>query len=170
MGDISQQLKLKKDMNCKSFDWFMTEIAYDVFDKYPKLPPNKYWGELKNEATQTCLDSMGKHPPTEIGNGGCHGGGGYQMMMLNTEGQLVNGEWCVKADGQDKITLVWCDMGKTDGPWKFLPDTQQMRHTKYDRCLALHPETRQLVLLACDENNLYHKWQWGTITPHWART
>ena len=37
MGDISEQLQLKKDKNCKSFDWFMKEVAYDVFDKYPRL-------------------------------------------------------------------------------------------------------------------------------------
>ena len=27
----------------------MTEIAYDVLEKYPKMPPNKHWGELKNQ-------------------------------------------------------------------------------------------------------------------------
>ena len=50
-GDISAQLKMKEDMKCKSFDWFMTEIAYDVLEKYPKMPPNKHWGELKNQVT-----------------------------------------------------------------------------------------------------------------------
>ena len=40
MGNITEQLAMKKKMNCKSFDWFMREVAYDVFDKYPKLPPS----------------------------------------------------------------------------------------------------------------------------------
>jgi len=170
MGDISDQLKLKKDMKCKSFDWFMKEIAYDVFDKYPRLPANKYWGELKNEATKNCMDTMGKHPPSAIGASGCHGGGGYQMIMLNMEGQLTNGEWCIKAEGNSKVTIAWCDMGKVDGPWEYLADTHQIKNNKLDRCLAIHPENKQLTLSACDENNLYHKWQWGTITPQWART
>ena len=91
------------------------------------------------------------------------------MIMLNTQGRMMNGEWCIKAD-ENKITIAWCDEGKTDGAWEFLPDTQQIHHSKHDRCLAVHPETKQLALLACDQNNLYHKWQWGTITPHWART
>ena len=77
--------RLKKRLNCKSFDWFMNEIAYDVFDKYPKLPPNKFWGEMKNEGSGTCVDTMGRHPPSAIGASGCHGGGGYQLMLLNTE-------------------------------------------------------------------------------------
>ena len=44
MGNITQQLELKKKLNCKSFDWFMKEVAYDVFDKYPEQPPNVHWG------------------------------------------------------------------------------------------------------------------------------
>ena len=66
MGNITEQLALKKKMNCKSFDWFMKEVAYDVFDKYPKLPPNKYWGELRNEASGLCLDTHGRHPPEKV--------------------------------------------------------------------------------------------------------
>ena len=66
MGNITEQLAMKKKMNCKSFDWFMKEVAYDVFDKYPKLPPNKYWGELRNEASNMCLDTHGRHPPEKV--------------------------------------------------------------------------------------------------------
>ena len=46
MGNITQQLEMKKRLNCKSFEWFMKEIAYDVLDKYPELPPNLHWGEV----------------------------------------------------------------------------------------------------------------------------
>ena len=46
MGNITQQLEMKKRLNCKSFDWFMKEIAFDVLDKYPELPPNVHWGEV----------------------------------------------------------------------------------------------------------------------------
>ena len=66
MGDISEQLALKDRMKCKSFDWFMKEVAYDVFIKYPRLPPNKKWGELKNHATSNCLDTGGRHPPSQV--------------------------------------------------------------------------------------------------------
>ena len=45
-GDISKQLQFKKDHKCKSFKWFMDNVAYDVYDEYPKLPPNKAWGEV----------------------------------------------------------------------------------------------------------------------------
>ena len=66
MGDISEQLAMKERLKCKSFDWFMKEIAYDVFEKYPKLPANKFWGELRNEANDNCLDTFGRHPPEKV--------------------------------------------------------------------------------------------------------
>lgn len=46
MGDITEQLRLKERLKCKDFSWFMKNVAYDVLDKYPELPPNVYWGEV----------------------------------------------------------------------------------------------------------------------------
>ena len=64
-GDVSAQLKMKEDMKCKSFDWFMKEIAYDVLEKYPKMPPNKHWGELKNQVSFD-LEIVGNRNPYAI--------------------------------------------------------------------------------------------------------
>lgn len=47
MGDINDQLALKEKLKCKSFQWYMDNIAYDVLDKYPELPPNLHFGELR---------------------------------------------------------------------------------------------------------------------------
>ena len=46
VGNITEQLKFKKDHNCKSFKWFMENVAYEVYEKFPPLPPNKAWGEV----------------------------------------------------------------------------------------------------------------------------
>ena len=35
-----------------------------------------------------------------------------QLFMLNTEGRLTSGEWCLKAERVDHITIAWCEMGK----------------------------------------------------------
>ena len=33
MGNITTQLELKKSLECKSFDWFVKNIAYDMVEK-----------------------------------------------------------------------------------------------------------------------------------------
>jgi polypeptide N-acetylgalactosaminyltransferase len=43
LGDISQQLRLKESLQCKSFDWFMTNVAYDMLQEFPKLPKVLYF-------------------------------------------------------------------------------------------------------------------------------
>lgn len=45
-GDISKQLAIRKKLQCKSFDWYMKNIAYDVVKKFPLPPKNKAWGEV----------------------------------------------------------------------------------------------------------------------------
>eukprot|EP00088_Acartia_fossae_P003437 TRINITY_DN11449_c0_g1_i1.p1 TRINITY_DN11449_c0_g1~~TRINITY_DN11449_c0_g1_i1.p1 ORF type:complete len:607 (+),score=117.67 TRINITY_DN11449_c0_g1_i1:29-1849(+) len=169
MGDISEQLALKERMNCKSFDWFMKEIAYDVFDKYPPLPPNQHWGELKNDALGLCFDTFGRHPPESVGASMCHGYGGNQLIRLNTQGQMTSGEWCLHAEGKDKIVVAWCKAGSVDGNWQYEEESRHMKHTRLNKCLGIHPENQQLILRDCNENNTYFKWTWKTLTPHWMK-
>ncbi len=46
VGDLSNQLAFKKEKKCKSFKWFMDNVAYEVYDRFPPPPPNKAWGEV----------------------------------------------------------------------------------------------------------------------------
>lgn len=100
MGDISAALALKERLQCKSFQWYMDNVAYDVYDKYPALPANLHWGELRTVALGLCMDGMGKSPPAIMGLQQCHGAGNNQLMKLNAAGQLSVGERTVEADGQ----------------------------------------------------------------------
>jgi polypeptide N-acetylgalactosaminyltransferase len=140
-----------------------------VLEKYPPLPPNQHWGELKNAASGACLDTFGRHPPEAAGASSCHGYGGNQLMRLNTEGQMTSGEWCLKAESSDQVVVAWCEMGTVDGPWQYLEEEHQLYHKTMKKCLALHPESNKLMLRDCDKSNTYHKWNWSIITPYWAK-
>ncbi|KAJ8688396.1 hypothetical protein QAD02_024191 [Eretmocerus hayati] len=165
-GDIKEQLEFRRRKGCKSFQWYMDNIAYDVLDKFPELPPNLHWGELKNVATTTCLDTMGHAPPNLMATSHCHGFGNNQLIRLNAKGQLGVGERCVEADGQG-VKLVFCRQGTVDGPWQYDEKSTTLLHRVHKKCMALHPQTHHLSLMPCDMSNAYQHWKFVQISPHW---
>ena len=54
-GDISELKKFREDHNCKSFKWFMEEIAYDITSHYPLPPKNVDWGEVSVSWVVVCV-------------------------------------------------------------------------------------------------------------------
>ena len=140
-------------------------MKYFAF-QYPQLPPNLHWGEMKNTATSKCLDGMGRQPPSLIGIQHCHGYGNNQLIRLNASGQLGIGERCVEADSQG-IKLAFCRMGTVDGAWKYDESTSLIEHRTHKKCIAVHPQSNQLSLMPCDENNAYQQWQFKTLTPRY---
>ncbi|XP_058790849.1 N-acetylgalactosaminyltransferase 7 [Phymastichus coffea] len=165
-GDITEQLEFKRRKHCKSFQWFMDNVAYDVQDKFPELPPNIHWGELRNAATSLCLDTMGHSPPNLMSISHCHGFGNNQLMRLNAKGQLGVGERCVEADGQG-VKLAFCRMGTVDGPWQYDEKSKTLLHRVHKKCIAVHPQTHHLSLMPCDMNNAYHQWNFRQTSPRW---
>lgn len=47
-GDISTLKKFREEHRCKSFKWFMEEVAYDIPLHYPLPPKNVEWGEVRS--------------------------------------------------------------------------------------------------------------------------
>ena len=46
-GDLSAQIAIRTKLKCKSFKWFMTEVAFDLIKHYPPVePPNMAEGEV----------------------------------------------------------------------------------------------------------------------------
>lgn len=164
MGDISEQLALKERLGCKSFSWFMENVAYDVYDKFPQLPENIYWGELINSATMKCFDAMGRQPPSLIGLQHCHGYGNNQLVRLNAAGQLGIGERCVDADSTG-IKLVYCRLGTVDGPFVYKEESKALYHRTQKKCIAVHPVSSTLSLMPCDPNNSFQHWTFKILKP-----
>lgn len=163
IGDISEQLALQKRLKCKSFQWFMDNVAYDVYDKYSHLPPNIFWGETKNAGSLKCMDAMGQQPESVIRVENCNGYGNNQLMRLNAAGQIGFGERCVEADSE-KLKLIVCPEGTADGPWKYEESTSTIVHQTHKKCIAVHQNSSELSLLPCDGNDLFQQWTFNELS------
>ncbi|KFM78392.1 putative polypeptide N-acetylgalactosaminyltransferase 10, partial [Stegodyphus mimosarum] len=58
VGNLTTQKALRKRLACKPFRWFMENVAFDQPKKYPPIePPDYAKGELRNKATNLCVDT-----------------------------------------------------------------------------------------------------------------
>ncbi|CAH1791951.1 unnamed protein product [Owenia fusiformis] len=156
IGDISKQLQFKKDHNCKSFKWFMENVAYEVTDKFPYPPPNKAWGEIKLRNGYSCIDTLNKPLGQPIGIGGCHHYGGSQLFRLNVEGQLANGERCLAARSKG-MGLEVCPV-KQSGPWDWNENTGLIRNKDLNKCVQAIGSSG-LELRECNQNESNQQWE-----------
>ncbi|XP_059173884.1 N-acetylgalactosaminyltransferase 7-like [Physella acuta] len=164
-GDISKQLAFKQEHNCKSFKWFMDNIAYDVYDQYPKPPPNKAWGEIRKKGTNDCWDAGSMNvDSSHVSLSVCHGIGHSQMFRLNVKGQIGIGERCILAQNSGKLFLTYCNTQPT-GPWEWDEKTGVMRHTELDKCVSVD-ESNNVYLDKCSGNP---SWDIKEIYP-WKRS
>ncbi|UYV78959.1 N-acetylgalactosaminyltransferase, partial [Cordylochernes scorpioides] len=111
-GDISSRLKLKKDLSCKSFDWYLSEI-------YPqKFIPNRNavgFGTVRNPISKLCMDTLNANEDkaADLGLYPCSEGQGStlnQMFSLMKTGQLRREETCLEAhrDPNLPVQLTKC--------------------------------------------------------------
>ncbi|CAF0787263.1 unnamed protein product [Brachionus calyciflorus] len=159
-GDISEQLAIKQKLQCKSFKWFMENIAYDLPKKFPLPPKNKVWGECKNPRHRVCLSewSIDFGQPLRITS--CHG----ELFRLNVEGELSSGEHCFVSDKnivKKKFCLNYEGIWNPVGEWQYDNENKTIKSSKEKTCLST--DGSNLTLEPCDNSNLNQKWEWKEI-------
>lgn len=68
-GDLTKQKAIRQKLKCKSFKWFMTEIAFDLVEKYPPVePPDYAYGTIQSTVNpKICVDSLNHNNGEEVG-------------------------------------------------------------------------------------------------------
>ncbi|TKR69862.1 hypothetical protein L596_021957 [Steinernema carpocapsae] len=160
-GDISARLKLKSDLKCKSFSWYLREVYPEL-----KVPDSDMGTPYTFRQGKLCLDSLGHNGIAEQpGVYDCHGTGGNQEFFYDLSKNTLRAgasKHCLSIDDSGKIKTIECD--KMSLKWTLLESDGLVKHG--DQCLALIPRTKisvqreenSLQGMPCDATDIRQKW------------
>ncbi|XP_017077989.1 putative polypeptide N-acetylgalactosaminyltransferase 9 isoform X2 [Drosophila eugracilis] len=153
-GDVSDRRKLRNDLKCKSFKWYLDNIYPELF-----IPGDSVaHGEIANVPNGMCLDAKEKSDEeTPVSIYECHGQGGNQYWMLSKAGEIRRDDSCLDYAGKD-VTLFACHGGKGNQFWTFRENTKQLHHGTSGKCLAISDSKDKLLMEDCNSSLARQQW------------
>ncbi|XP_029294606.1 N-acetylgalactosaminyltransferase 7 isoform X2 [Cottoperca gobio] len=162
-GDISELKRFREEHRCKSFKWFMEEIAYDIPLHYPLPPKNVEWGEIRGFETSYCIDSMGHTNGGNVEIGPCHRMGGNQLFRINEANQLMQYDQCLTGGGDNSAVIIThCDQ-KQNTEWRYFKGLHQFTHVPTGKCLDRSDLLHKVFISDCDTSKTTQKWEMNNI-------
>uniref|UniRef100_A0A3B4YDM2 Polypeptide N-acetylgalactosaminyltransferase n=1 Tax=Seriola lalandi dorsalis TaxID=1841481 RepID=A0A3B4YDM2_SERLL len=162
-GDISELKRFREEHRCKSFKWFMEEIAYDIPLHYPLPPKNVEWGEIRGFETSYCIDSMGHTNGGNVEIGPCHRMGGNQLFRINEANQLMQYDQCLtRGVDNSAVIITHCDQNQHT-EWKYFKVTHTHTHTQKWKCLDRSDLLHKVFISDCDTSKTTQKWEMNNI-------
>jgi len=155
-GDLSKRKKLRKDLKCRSFRWYLETI-------YPESQMPLHYlhlGEVRSEDSDRCLDTMSRKAGQKVGMTYCHGLGGNQVFAMTKKQQIMSDDNCLDAaSGSSPVKLVRCHGLGGNQAWVW-GDGGSIRHSVSGKCLASRPGQDSPFLETCS-GEVEQKWQLG---------
>ncbi|XP_017076121.2 LOW QUALITY PROTEIN: N-acetylgalactosaminyltransferase 4 [Drosophila eugracilis] len=177
-GDLTRQKAIREQLKCKSFHWYMTEVAADFLEKFPPVEPPSYAsGAIQNLANPIyCLDNMGNEKDAAVGMFSCADNKTHPQhnqfweLSIHRDLRMKNFESvCLDAHEPLPNTTVWlwnCHSQGGNQFWYYDRDNQWLVHGESgDRCLEGFVENgnAKVVLNRCERNNDRQRWQFGFV-------
>ncbi|KRF79302.1 putative polypeptide N-acetylgalactosaminyltransferase 9 isoform X2 [Drosophila virilis] len=152
-GDVSERKKLREDLQCKSFKWYLDNIYPELF-----IPGDAVAnGEIKSINTDMCVDAPKTGDESPVGVYPCHGQGGHQYWMLSKAGEIRRDQSCLDYAGKDVI-LFGCHGSKGNQFWTYHENTKLLHHGSSGKCLAINEGKDKLIMEECDASHLRQHW------------
>ncbi|CAH8594234.1 unnamed protein product [Schistosoma turkestanicum] len=179
-GDLTEQHKIRERLKCKSFKWFMTEIAFDLVKKYPLIEPmSKAVGEIRSVADSSlCLDATGADEYTAVKLRPCTkdnpDASGVQNFEYNyrEDIRIMNQVSCLDVpslENNSEVFLLPCHGEGGNQRWKIrFPNKDEsnslhlIQGSDFD-CLDSDPRERLVFIKPCDYTSPTQRWTWENL-------
>uniref|UniRef100_A0A8C9C4F9 Polypeptide N-acetylgalactosaminyltransferase n=1 Tax=Phocoena sinus TaxID=42100 RepID=A0A8C9C4F9_PHOSS len=170
-GDVTAQKKLRSSLNCKSFKWFMTKIAWDLPKFYPPVePPAAAWGEIRNVGTGLCADTKHGALGSPLRLESCVRGRGeaawnnMQVFTFTWREDIRPGDpqhtkkFCFDAISHTSpVTLYDCHSMKGNQLWKYRQD-QTLYHPVSGSCMDCSERDHRIFMDTCNPSSPTQQW------------
>ncbi|KAM9105887.1 polypeptide N-acetylgalactosaminyltransferase 10 isoform 2-T2 [Megaptera novaeangliae] len=170
-GDVTAQKKLRSSLNCKSFKWFMTKIAWDLPKFYPPVePPAAAWGEIRNVGTGLCADTKHGALGSPLRLESCVRGRGeaawnnMQVFTFTWREDIRPGDpqhtkkFCFDAISHTSpVTLYDCHSMKGNQLWKYRKD-QTLYHPVSSSCMDCSERDHRIFMNTCNPSSPTQQW------------
>ncbi|KAI4882277.1 hypothetical protein NFI96_027219 [Prochilodus magdalenae] len=170
-GDVTAQKELRARLNCKSFKWFMTDVAWDLPKHYPPVePPAAAWGELRNVGSGLCMESKHFSSGSPLRVETCVKGRGEAAW---SHGQVFTFGWredirvgdplhtkkvCFDAISHNSpVTLYDCHGMKGNQLWRYRKD-KTLYHPISNSCIDHNPTEKRVFMNSCDSSSPSQQW------------
>ncbi|KAK0179653.1 hypothetical protein PV327_005387 [Microctonus hyperodae] len=169
-GDLSEQKALRKKLHCKSFKWFMDNIAFDLVEVYPPIEPDDFAsGEVRNiGAPELCLDAKRQKKDGEISVDFCikdnpkiSGEQDFRFTWHKDIRPKTRSDCLDVSNGNPKapITIYPCHGKQGNQLWRYDVAKQWLMHGYTQRCLDTDPASKKVFVIACDSRSSTQKWR-----------
>ncbi|XP_039630190.1 polypeptide N-acetylgalactosaminyltransferase 10-like [Polypterus senegalus] len=170
-GDVTSQKELRNTLNCRSFKWFMTEVAWDLPKHYPPVePPAAAWGEIRNVGTLMCIESKQSVSGSPIKIEVClkgRGDTGWNHGQIFTFGwredirvgdPLHTKKVCFDAiSNNSPVTLYDCHGMKGNQLWRYRKD-KSLYHPVSNSCMDCSVTDKRVFMNSCDPSSSTQQW------------
>ncbi|XP_014217204.1 N-acetylgalactosaminyltransferase 6 [Copidosoma floridanum] len=169
-GSLSEQKALREKLKCKSFKWFMENVAFDLVETYPPVEPDDFaYGEIRNIGEKNyCLHAKDKERrDLEISVEFCKKDNpkirGDQEFQLTWHKDIrpKKSMLCLDvARGDDKapITLYPCHGKQGNQFWTYDMTKKWLKHGYNNKCLDMDPLSKKAFVAHCNFTIFTQKW------------
>ncbi|XP_037542340.1 polypeptide N-acetylgalactosaminyltransferase 5 [Nematolebias whitei] len=156
IGNLTEQIELRKRLKCKSFKWYLENVYPDF-----STPLVKAEGLVFNRGLRKCLALQ-------------KGSLSFEVCNLNKQNQHFNYTWmrhirqqglCVEPQSKEHgFALLPCDNAKRELRWLHkISNVALAEHLIAEfsnhMCLEAEPRGVTVRLSPCEPNNIFQKWQ-----------